>query len=310
VIVLAVPAATLAALTIAAFAGRWVWWLDILANFRAQYIPVLLILGATLMAARWRRTGTAVLLAAGINLVVVLPLFVGSPGEPTFGAPTVRVMTFNLLSANQSYSEVFSYLDTVRPDLVLLHESSHPWEVAADAADTGYQVIRTQADELIFGTLVLVRGGNVQVVSHGFAVSQPRSVEITFTPEGWDQPLRVLSTHTVAPIDRDRAAARDEQMQFAADWAKQQEGPYLVAGDLNSTPWSWSFRNLLSGTDLRNSQSGFGIQPTYSADYHPLVRIPIDHVLVSSALGVRDRQLGPTMASDHYPVIVDLELRG
>ncbi len=312
-IVVAVPAVLFAVVTIAAFGGRWVWWLDLLANFRAQYIPALLVLGVILMVGRWRRTGTAVLLVAVLNLVVVLPLFVGSPGQPTSGAPTVRVMSFNLLSNNQSFSDVFSYIATTRPDLVLLHESSRPWEVAAGAADMGYQVFRTQTDDLIFGTLVLVRGSEIAVESFGFATSEPRAVEVSFRPDGWPQDLKVLSSHPVSPTGTNRAARaalRDSQIGFATDWASGQEGAFIVVGDLNATPWSWPFRKLLDRTELRNSQVGFGFQPTFSVDSHPLLRIPIDHLLHSPVLGVMDRQLGPRLGSDHFPVVVDLELRG
>ncbi len=309
-IVVAVPGVALAIVTLVAFGGRWVWWLDTLANFRPQYVPGLLFLGVVLMAGRWRRTGTAVLLVAAVNLVVVLPLFVGSPGPPTFGAPTVRVMTFNLLSTNQSYGDLVAYLETVAPDLVLLHEASRPWEVAMEAASLGYEMIRARSDDLIFGTLVLVRGSDIEFVSHGFAFADPRAIEVTFRPRGWPVPIRALSSHPVAPTDRERAAIRDQQLEFAAGWAADQEGPYIVAGDLNATPWSWSFRNLVSAGNLRNSQVGFGFQATYSAEWHHLRRIPIDHVLHSEALGVRDRRLGPTLGSDHFPVVVDLELRG
>ena len=56
-------------------------WLDVLANFRVQYLVALLAAGVLLMVVKWRRTGLAVLTVAAVNLVVVLPLFVGSPGE-------------------------------------------------------------------------------------------------------------------------------------------------------------------------------------------------------------------------------------
>lgn len=308
-IVVAILGLTFSAVTLAAFAGRWVWWLDLLANFRVQYVVALTVFGAVLMAGRWRRSGTIVLLAMAINLVPVLPLFVGSPGEPVFAAPQVRVMTFNLLSNNQSFAEVFAYIRSIDPDLVLLQEASNPWEVAAEAANLGYQVIVTRAESLIFGTLILVRGDDVVSVSHGFAVGQPRAAEVTFRPPGWSVPLKVMSTHPVNPSDSERAALRDEQLRFAAQWAALQEGPHIVAGDLNATPWSWPFRNMLATTDLRNSQVGFGHQPTFSVDSNPLIRIPIDHLLHSPDLGVNSRDLGPNLGSDHFPVIVDLELR-
>jgi endonuclease/exonuclease/phosphatase (EEP) superfamily protein YafD len=82
----------------------------------------------------------------------------------------------------------------------------------------------------------------------------------------------------------------------------------MVVGDLNATPWSWPFRNLLSTGNLRNSQIGFGVQPSFAASSNPLFRVPIDHLVHSDALLVRQRRLGPPLGSDHFPLLVDLEL--
>jgi endonuclease/exonuclease/phosphatase (EEP) superfamily protein YafD len=38
------------------------------------------------------------------------------------------------------------------------------------------------------------------------------------------------------------------------------------------------------------------------------MRVPIDHLLHSDTLSVVDRRLGPAMGSDHFPLIVDLQL--
>jgi endonuclease/exonuclease/phosphatase (EEP) superfamily protein YafD len=309
VILVAVPAVALSAVAVAAFFGRWVWWLDVLANFRPQYVVGLALLGVLLMVGKWRKTGLFVLLIGVANLVLVLPLYVGSPGEPDPTAKAVRVMSFNLLSTNQSFAEVLDYIEAIDPAIVLLHEASRPWEVAVEAGATEYQMIRPRSDDLIFGTLVLVRGTEVEAISYGFATAQPRAVEITFRPEGWEEPLHVLSTHPLAPTDADRAALRDAQLAFATDWASRQEGAFLVAGDLNATPWSWPFRALEGGAGLRNSQIGFGLQPSFSAQSNVFLRVPIDHLLHSEALVVRDRRLGPALGSDHFPLVVDLELR-
>ncbi len=309
-LLLALAATALAVVAVAAFFGRWVWWLDVLANFRAQYLVGLTVLGVMLMVGKWRRAGVAVLLAAAVNLVVVLPLFAGSPGDSDLFRPSVRIMSFNLLSSNQEFAEVFEYIAAIEPDLVLLHEASRPWEVAAaESSGDGYQVIRARSDDLIFGTLLLIRGAVEGWESHGFATTEPRAVEVTFVPSGWSEPLAVLSSHPLAPTDGVRSRLRDDQLGFATDWAARQEGAFIVVGDLNSTPWSWAFRRLEGSTDLRNSQIGFGLQASYPVDSNPLLRVAIDHLLHSGALGVRDRQLGPPMGSDHFPLIVDLELR-
>ncbi|HSM45334.1 MAG TPA: endonuclease/exonuclease/phosphatase family protein [Acidimicrobiia bacterium] len=309
-IVVAVPAVALAVVSLAAFLGRWIWWLDVLANFRAQYVVALALLGLVVAMSKWRKTGYAVLGVALVNFVVVLPLYVGSPADAMVDLPSVRVMSFNLLADNESYSEVIDYIDTVSPDLVLLHEASRPWEVAIESAGLDYQMVRARSDELIFGTLVLVRGNEVEAVSFGFSSTSPRAVEITFTPDGWPEPVSALGVHPLAPTDEERADLRDAQLGFAGQWASSEAGPFVIAGDFNSTPWSWPFRRLLSSADLRNSQIGFGLQPSFSSGTNLLLRVPIDHLVHSPDLEVIDRRLGPDLGSDHFPLLVDLQLAG
>lgn len=307
-IVVVIPAVALAVVSLAAFAGRWVWWLDVLANFRAQYVVGLAIFGLIVMMSRWRKTGYVVLAVAALNLVVVLPLYIGSPAEAAVGSESLRVMSFNLLSTNESYSDVIEYVETVDPDLVLLHEASRPWEVAIESAGMGYEIIRPRSDDLIFGTLVLVRAESVEAVSFGFGSSSPRAVELRYTPEDWTTPVSVLGTHPLAPTDEARADLRDAQLGFAAQWAAGQTGAFFVVGDFNSTPWSWPFRRLMDSADLLNSQTGFGLQPSFSTQSNLLLRVPIDHLVHSPVLEVTDRQLGPDLGSDHFPLLVDLQV--
>lgn len=307
-ILVVIPAVALAAVSLAAFAGRWVWWLDVLANFRMQYLVGLAVLGVVVILSKWRRIGFGILVVAAVNLVLVLPLFVGSPGEVDPSTPSMRVMSYNLFSQSESYSEVIEYIDAIDADLVFLYEASRPWEVAIESADLGYEVIRPRSDDLIFGTLVLVRGNDVEGISYGFTETQPRAVEVGFRPPDWPVSARVLSTHPLAPTSEERAKLRDAQLGFATDWAAGREGPFVVVGDFNATPWSWPFRRMVAETELRNSQIGFGLQSSFAATSSPLLRVPIDHLLHSRSLVIRDRRLGPAMGSDHFPLVVDLHL--
>jgi endonuclease/exonuclease/phosphatase (EEP) superfamily protein YafD len=308
VIVVAIPAVALAVMSLAAFLGRWAWWLDVAANFRAQYVVVLALLGLIIAMSRWRKVGYAVIGVALINLLVVLPLYMGSPAQATVGVPSLRVMSFNLLSTNESYSDVIDYIDRVDPDLVLLHEASRPWEVAMESAELEYQIVRPRSDDLIFGTLVLLRGESVEAISHGFAASNARAVELRYLPEGWSTPIAVLGAHPLAPTDEERATLRNAQLGFAAEWAADQTGAFVIVGDFNATPWSWPFRRLMASGDLLNSQKGFGLQPSFSTGSILLLRVPIDHLLYSPALEVTGRDLGPALGSDHFPLLVDLQL--
>lgn len=305
-ILVVIPAVAVAAISLASFAGAWVWWLDVLANFRAQYMAVLAVLGLVIAASRWRRTGLAILGVALVNLVFVAPLYVGSPGEAVAGAPGIRILSFNLLSTNESYSEVIEYIEATTPDVVLLHESSRPWEVAMESSGLDYEIVRGRSDDLIFGTLVLTRE-EVEAASYGFAEGDGRAIALEYQPEGWPAPVRILSSHPLAPTSDERAGLRDAQLAFAASWASEQEGAFLVVGDLNASPWSAPFRGLVSDGLLRNSQIGFGLQPSFSTSTILPLRVPIDHLLHSADLRVEDRRLGPDLGSDHFPLVVDLQ---
>lgn len=308
-IIVASFGALAAALSLGGFFGEWVWWLDILANFRAQFVIVLAALGAITVLTKWRQAGYGILLVAMINVIVIMPLYAGSRGGAGAGAPSMRVMSFNLQSQNDEYARVIEYIESIDADIVLLHEASRPWEAAVESADLGYEIIMPRTDDLVFASLVLVKGSGVLGVSYGFGETQARGVEVTFTPPAWPEPVKVLAAHPLAPWGERRAKIRDAQIGFAADWAEDQNGSFMVAGDLNATPWSAPFRALAGTNGLRNSQIGFGIQPSFPAGIS-FFRVPIDHLLHSETLVVSDRRLGPAMGSDHFPLVVDLQHNG
>lgn len=82
----------------------------------------------------------------------------------------------------------------------------------------------------------------------------------------------------------------------------------MVLGDLNVTPWSHVFRDLLKRTGLIDSAQGWGIQPTWPSGA-VLLRIPIDHCLHSPDVAIVNREIGENVGSDHFPVIVDFFIR-
>lgn len=297
-ILLAIPAVALAAVSVAAFFGRWSWFLDVLANFRPQYVVALLVTAALLFLGHWKKTAAVAVAAALVNAAVVVPLFVGGgttipPEEP------LRILSFNLRASNDRFGEVVSYLRQVDADVVFLHEVSRPWEVAVESAELGYDITRSRSEDLIFGTLVLTRPG-AEVTSFGFTIDGARSVEVLY------QGIAMLGVHPLAPTTADRSALRNGQLAFAGNWANSQTGTTIVVGDFNSTPWSYAFRRLQSETGLHNSQRGFGLEASFPAMSFFALRVPIDHLLHSDDLVVSDRRLGPAMGSDHFPLVVDL----
>jgi endonuclease/exonuclease/phosphatase (EEP) superfamily protein YafD len=100
---------------------------------------------------------------------------------------------------------------------------------------------------------------------------------------------------------------RNDQLEKLAQLVRDQKKPVLLVGDLNVSPWSSYFTRLLKNSGLKNSMKGFGFQPSWPSNTS-FLRIPIDHVLYTPEIVIRNRAVGPDVGSDHLPVIVDFAL--
>ena len=115
----------------------------------------------------------------------------------------------------------------------------------------------------------------------------------------------VRGTHPLPPGGGDYWRWRNGQLAELATFIQGLDGPVVVLGDLNVTPWSHYFRTFARDAQLRDGGKGFGLQISWPT-YFPPLGIPIDHCLVSPQVDVHDRRTGPAIGSDHYPVIIDL----
>ena len=298
-LLLAVPAVVTAIGSGFSFFGSLWWPLDLMANFRPHFAAALLFMGTVLILAARRRLGVGVLIVALVNAATVAPLFIAPArgGEPL--GETLTVMSFNVNGLNDRYAEVIEYIRDEEPDVVFIHEATFLWEDAFVAADLPYRTEPGRQEPLDFGTLALVPE-TADFRTFGFATTAPLEVGGTT--------VRLLGTHPLSPSTEERAGLRDAQLGFARDWSAESGGRRIVAGDLNATPWSQTFRRLIAGGALSNSQRGYGLELTFPANANPLIQVPIDHVLHSEGFAVIDRRIGPALGSDHLPVVVDLAL--
>jgi endonuclease/exonuclease/phosphatase family metal-dependent hydrolase len=113
--------------------------------------------------------------------------------------------------------------------------------------------------------------------------------------------VRVFDTH----LDyRSDPSVRQRQVTDMLSYIGESSGPTLLFGDLNASPDKMELQPLLARLrDTWPPSAGAGF--TYPAD-QPRERI--DFVLASSHFRVRSASVLATLASDHRPVVVDLEL--
>jgi endonuclease/exonuclease/phosphatase (EEP) superfamily protein YafD len=298
--VLIIGAGVVAA-TLLGFLGRFFWVFDLFSHFRVQVFQACLLL---IGIAIWKRNNRQILLwvvLACVNYAVVLPFYFGRP--PAAVGNTSRAMLINLDASNGNTEEVLTSIQAVDPDLLLLEEVTSHWAEELRVLDYPYRLAKVRED--CFGIMLLSKFplSHSQVVYVGSA-GVPTLTTDVHLPTG---DIFLVGTHPVPPISTEYSRDRNSQLQALPKLVSEQKKPVLLIGDLNTSPWSSHFSQLLSDSKLKNSMVSFGVQPSWPAQLG-LLRIPIDHVLHDPRILIHQRMMGPNVGSDHLPVIVDFSI--
>lgn len=288
--------------TLAGFAARWNWALELCCHFRVQYFWLLGGAAVALAWGRWRVWSLAAFMLAAFNLLVIVPLYFGP--APVGSGPTARAMSANVYWLNHEYERVIELVKREQPDFVLFLEVTPEWREALEALSAEYPYA-TKADRMGTSGMELISRrplANVEVKNIGGAPAIVAEVEID------GQTLTLIGAHPASPGTAMHFDVRNQQYASLARIARRQQGPVMLLGDLNSTSWSPFFQQLLSDAGLRDSRRGFGVEGSWPGLPLPL-RIPIDHCLTSPEISIWNRQVGPKIGSDHRPIVIDFSLQ-
>ncbi len=295
-----------AAGTLFATASRLGWSLDLFSHWRAQYAMLLLVSTALLLAARrWRLAMLPATLAA-LNLSIVLPVYWGG-GDHTASGHTYRLVSANIEASNTHAEKVLDLVRREDPDVLILLEFTPRWMEQLHDLEDRYPVHLLLPHDDNFGIGVYSR---LPLVDW-----QPLEA---INPDLWGLRARLdadgrtvtlIAVHTAPPIGGTASRLRNRQLRQLAELAARTQAPLILAGDLNTSPYSPHFADLLKHSRLHDSRRGFGIEPTWPDLPWPL-RTPIDHCLVTPDVRIIDRRVGPPTGSDHRPIMVDFALGG
>ncbi len=293
--------AGLAVATAAGFLGRFCWVCDLFSHFRVQMFQIALVFIGLSIWQKNNRMLAAFTLLACLNYAVVLPLYFGRP--PAAAEKPVRAMLMNILASNGNTELVLGAIETADPDLLVLEEVTPKW--AAELAKLDYPYRLSEVREDCFGIMLLSRHplSKTGTVFAGTA-GVPTLTATVHLPQG---EISLIGTHPMPPFNGVYSRHRNAQLAALPELVAKQKHPVVLIGDLNCSPWSAHFRQLLKNSGLNNSMQGFGFQPSWPAGSR-LLRIPIDHLLCSPAVQVHRRLTGPDVGSDHFPLIVDFTL--
>ena len=304
IFVLRITVVGVAILTLAGFFGQYGHLFDICDHFRGQYLVLLVVCIIGFLSLReWIWSGAA-LVFFGLNFVVLSPIFLRPEGWKR-GEAKYRLFMANILRANRSYQLFNDVIRIEQPDLIALVEPDQPWLDALSMIRYDYPYWHTAARKDNYGLAILskhpIRNAETVVLTEKGIPTLIADIEIG------NQKVRFLLTHPPPPKNTIDTYLRDQQMERLAYLTGIHNGSTIVCGDFNATPWSKAFRKMTNSGKLVDSSRGFGYQGTWPVN-HTLLRVPIDHCLVSSDIVIVDRKIGPPVGSDHFPLIIDFRI--
>ncbi len=282
----------------------------------ASFIPYGLVawaLAALILIWSGRRSARLVALVPVVGLIVnatVLLPYLDSSHNARPGTPaTLRIVALNMHYGQADPAALLEVVQREQPDVVILSEFTQT--AAPILTDPRWTTLLpyhvgtigtagvTMQDGDSSGTQVLSRTPLQQVGQTTGTTATNLAVRLT--TQGHQ--LVLIAAHPVNPIRGGLDGWLSDGSALTSLAERFDQGPLVVAGDLNAVPEHLTVRNLMAATGLHEVMQGWA--PTYPAD-RLIPLITIDHVLASDqfrTVAVRRFHVDNT---DHLGTVAEL----
>jgi endonuclease/exonuclease/phosphatase (EEP) superfamily protein YafD len=287
--------------------------LDILTLFAPLYIAgAVLALAIHLITPPPRLRATLLLAlialvgAAGLMTPDILAALREAPAAP--GRQTVKLVQYNVWGRNQDPDASTRWILSEDPDVVVLEEAFDKTMAVPKALKRRYPYRTTCAEPNVCSTMILSK---VKPAAEGGLQSPGETAHLSGAWATFGKGPRsytIFGVHYTWPLPA--GPQQDQSRRLAAALDRFDRKSVILAGDFNSTPWSFSLRRqdrrfgLIRRTHLLFSwpSSQFSRRRLKS----PLPFLAIDHVYAGTTWRTVSVRRGPKLGSDHYPVVAVL----
>jgi len=275
------------------------WFIDIFSNFKLQYLvlSVLLFLIAIILLQKKILAITLLSLAICWNSYYIVPYYLKSDTLQKTTEKKLKISSINLLSSNSKVDLVLEYIESEDPDLLILMEFTPGWQNQLHPVIQKYKYKELVPRSDNFGIALLSKHKMNSSIDYFELNNKP---SIVANLQVGNEKLSLIATHPIPPINQTTFENRNKQLTNIISKRTQYSHNLIIAGDFNTSSFSNHFKILLSN-GLKDSRVGFGLLPTWPANYG-ILQTTLDHFLVSDHLHVIDRSTGPNIGSDHLPI--------
>ena len=219
----------------------------------------------------------------------------------------LKVFTANVLQSNDKSENLFKDIKEKDPDLIVFTETDAKWaELIRKEIGTAFPYKVEQPQDNTYGMLVYsklpMRNSSINFMVDPEIPSIHAQFELR--DGNWFQLYAIHPTPPM-PQHNPKSTDRDTELMKTAIMSYNSELPVIVLGDFNDVAWSDGTELTKKIGKLLDLRLGRGFFNSYHAQY-PLMRWPLDHILISSDFRYKDAGTGSGFGSDHFPAYAKL----
>ena len=279
-------------------------------HFKLQYLIASVICAGVFVFYKHYKFSIVLLLIGVLNSIFVVPWYFPETQNTSSEIQTeLTLLHSNVLTSNLNIKGFVDQVIQENPDVFVMQEVNQRWlsEIQELEAVYTYKHTIPRGDNFGIAIFSKIPFESIKVLNSG--TFEIPTIEASLSISG--HTITLIATHPLPPVSKEYYQSRNDQIINIAEMSRKNKGPLIVVGDLNVSMWSINYKPLEFETGLRNARKGFGLLPTWPAQFKlPVFMIPIDHVLVSPHFVVNEIKIGPNIGSDHLPLIVRLGIKG
>lgn len=289
---------------IMSYFGRYYWIPDLFSNFRMYYFFLFIVFAFYLFLSKKHIKATLISLLILLIIIEIYPFYKSINKEKS--GHSLKIGSINLLRSNEDYKTFENFIKSENFDLFVVYELTLRWKNEINEITTQYPYKKTIIREDFFGIGIYSKIPLTTVKNKYFNELEIPSIIADFNYN--NKPITIIGTHPQPPDSYSGYKSRNAHYENMNKFVKQSKKNIIITGDYNCTSFSANLSRLTKGTNLVDTRIGFGMQNTWNAKSF-IFSIPIDHCFVTDSFDVIDRKVGPYIGSDHYPIIIELNIK-
>lgn len=282
------------------------WFFSLLSQFKIQFFfGALLLIPLLIIGKEYPATAIMIIVSIATFLEIYnAGSMIKHPDHKTTNRFTV--LQYNKLYENKSYDQLSSFIQQSDIDVLIMQEVKNA-EIPYIADALSPYLQHSMPDDAYRPDYVSIfskhpiKDLTVKKLCHTSCATHG----VRFIISKGDTDIAFYTIHTKIPIGQKDYIQHTEELASIAQWIKDDAHENVIlAGDLNTTPFSPVFKNMKNTARLRNQRFGIIEQGTWPVwGMLPIFKIPLDHIMNKGNLSLINKHKGPAMGSDHHSLI-------